>query len=116
MPENSAHNDTSTISKAAFLLLLEKINELGVGTGTFVPRSHRPTYRKNEVRLVDLFKQKLKEKIADLLADSVLRDPEERKLVIGMFMTESIQERARSNDSDEFSGWVSRKTGQYRTP
>lgn len=90
--------------------------ELGVRTGAFFPRSHKPTYKKNDVRLVDLFGQKLKEKIANMLADNVLRDPEQSKLVIAMFLTENIQEGARSNDGDEFTKFLSRRMGQFRRP
>jgi hypothetical protein len=90
--------------------------EMGVRSGTIVPRSYRPTYRKNDVSLADLFKQKLKEKLADTLADDVLRNPQDRQRVSSMFMAESIQKTTRSNSSDEFSEFVSRRMGQSRTP
>ena len=90
--------------------------ELGVRSGALVPRSYRPTYRKNDVTLGELLKQKLKEKVADMLAEDVFRNPQDRQLVISMFMAEFIQKNTQSNSSDKFSEFVSRRMGQSRTP
>ncbi len=90
--------------------------DLGIKTGALIPRSYRPTFRKNDVNLVDRLEQELKEKLADKLADDVLRDPQSRKLLTAMFMGKFVQEQAKSNDSDVFSKWVSRNMGQFWTP
>ena len=70
------------------------------------PRSRRPSYVKSDVGFLDIYKQKLKEKLASIIADDVLRDPQSRKILTMMFMAEHNQ--AQSKGSDEFSKWVSR--------
>jgi hypothetical protein len=112
----SAQRHIIHLERGLATLVTKDQYELGIRAGAIIPRPYRPTYRKSNVRLVDLFKQKLKEKVAEMLAKNSLRDPESRKIVFALLLNESLRERADSGDNDEFSAALSGMMRDFRPP
>lgn len=83
--------------------------QMGVTTGMFVPPQLRPVYGKKQYAdLGELFKQKLREKFVEDMADRAMKDPESKELVTTMFMNQLIHEQTRPDNDDVFSKLVSR--------
>lgn len=82
--------------------------ELGVRSGTYLPDFPRPVYH----NIVDIFKQKLREKFVDYLAESTIKDPDSRKFVGTIFMNEVFSPETKFDTRDEFSKLLSKLRSQ----
>ena len=78
-----------------------------------MPRFPRPSYGKKDVSLIDLYKQKLKAKLVDILVERTVKTPEDRNFAFAIFASQIFEVRPESDDSEEFSKFMSRMKGQF---
>jgi len=65
------------------------------------------------VSLIDLYKHKLKAKLVDILVERTVKTPGDRNFAFAMFASEIFEGTPESNDSEEFSKFMSRMKGQF---
>ena len=73
-----------------------------------MPRFSRPTFGKNDVRLVELYRQKLKAKLVDILVKQTVKTTEDRMFAFAMFANEVFETRPEFNEGQEFSNLAKR--------
>lgn len=61
---------------------------------------------------MDIFRQKLREKFVDYLAESTIKDPDSRKFVGTIFMNEVFSPETKFDTRDEFSKLLSKLRSQ----
>lgn len=71
-------------------------------------RFSRPTFGKNNVRLVELYRQKLKAKLVDILFEQTVKTTEDRMLAFEVFANEVFETRPEFNGGREFSNLAKR--------
>ena len=114
-PENGVDSVTYFVEKGASSLVTRTQYEMGIRIGVFVPTFARPIFARTQDRdMAILFKEKLKEKFVEYLAEKAIKDADSRKLVGLMFLNEQIGKHPSNDNNDWLSKLLSKMGNEFQ--